>query len=153
MYKLGESGVKLITEFEGLRLKSYLDQAGVWTIGYGTTRLNGSPVTKDMEINKPVAIALFKGDCRDRLIFLDNCMVDNLNQNQVDALISLSYNIGKDAFFESSLRKVINNLQPVYEDLFTRWNKIRVDGKLVVSNGLVRRRKAEYQLFVSRDGL
>ena len=27
-----------LKEFEGLRLKSYQDSAGVWTIGYGHTK-------------------------------------------------------------------------------------------------------------------
>jgi len=153
MYKLGEAGVNLIVEFEGLKLDSYPDSKGVWTIGYGTTKLNGNPVTEGMKINMLVATALFKGDCRDRLLFLDNCMIDSLNQNQVDALVSLSYNIGRNGFFDSTLRKVINNKQPVYEDLFTRWNKITVDGKLVVLNGLTRRRKAEFKLFMSQNGL
>jgi lysozyme len=153
VYKLGEAGTKLILDFEKFKGTSYQDQKGVWTIGYGTTRLNGSPVTEGMAISTSVAIALFRGDCKDRLIFLGNCMVDSLNQNQVDALVSLSYNIGKEGFFESTLRKVINNHQAVFEDYFTRWNKVRINGKLIVSDGLIRRRKAEYQLFMSTNGL
>jgi len=153
MYKLGEAGIKLIKEFEGLKLESYQDDKGIWTIGYGTTRLNGSPVTKGMQINSIVAVALFRGDCGDRLLFLDSCMITNLNQNQVDSLVSLSYNIGKSGFFDSTLRKIINSRQTVTEDLFTRWNKIRINGELVVSDGLIRRRKAEYKLFMSQNGL
>lgn len=148
MYKMGAAGIKLITDFEGLRLESYQDEKGVWTIGYGTIWLNGSPVTRLMKINTYVAIALLEGDCSDRLRFLEG-IVPNLNQNQVDALVSLSYNIGKQGFTNSTLRKVINARQPVFEDLFTRWNKITINGKLVESNGLTRRRKAEYKLYMS----
>lgn len=153
MYKLGEAGVALIQEFEGLKLVSYQDGKGVWTIGYGTTKLNGSPVTEHMVISRFVAVALFVGDCKDRLVFLDNCMRFDLNQSQVDALVSLSYNIGKEAFFESTVRKTINNREHVTEDMFTRWNKIRINGVLVTSDGLIRRRKAEYLLFTSQDGI
>ena len=42
--KLSAAGLALIEEFEGLRLESYQDGAGIWTIGYGTTRRDGRPV-------------------------------------------------------------------------------------------------------------
>jgi lysozyme len=39
--------LQLSKAFEGLRLKPYRDSAGVWTIGYGSTRaLDGGPVTR-----------------------------------------------------------------------------------------------------------
>ena len=43
--KLSEQGINLIKGFEGLRLSAYRDVAGVWTIGYGSTRYHdGKPV-------------------------------------------------------------------------------------------------------------
>jgi len=43
--KLSDNGIKLIKGFEGLRLTAYRDTAGVWTIGYGSTRYHdGKPV-------------------------------------------------------------------------------------------------------------
>ena len=35
--QINEAGLNLIKYFEGLRLTSYQDEAGIWTIGYGHT--------------------------------------------------------------------------------------------------------------------
>lgn len=152
-YKLGSAGSRLITGFEALRLESYLDNAGIWTIGYGTTRLNGIEVSAGMKINEPVAWALFYGDCTDRLLMLEKAVLINLNQNQVDSLVSFSYNIGKSGFISSSLLTAINAKMIVNEDLFTRWNKVRVNGVLVPSDGLTKRRIKEYQLYMNKEGI
>lgn len=150
---LGQRGFDLITEFETLELKSYLDQAGVWTIGYGTTMLNGYPVTKGMEINEAVANALFHGDVENTIRGVRRTLIapDRLNQHQSDALISLAYNIGLGGFSGSTLVKIINTNDDVWENLFTRWNRYTdsVTKKKKVSNGLTRRRQAEYKLFMT----
>ena len=147
--KLGEKGFQLITNIEGLSLTSYLDQAGIPTIGYGTTRLNGFPVSLGMTINQTVAVALFHGDMQETINFINNVIKVKLNQNQIDALICLVYNIGFGGFQSSTLLKTINNEGKVYEDLFVRWNKYTdpITGKKLVSNGLTRRRKLEFKLF------
>ena len=152
-YKLGTKGFKLIIDIEKLRLESYEDAVNVWTIGYGTTRLNGYPVSAGMVINEPVAHALMYGECQDILKLIENAVSINLNQNQVDALVSFAYNIGKQGFISSSLLTAINSKMIINEDLFTRWNKGRVNGVLTVLNGLTKRRKREYQLFTSKEGL
>lgn len=150
-YKLGSKGFKLITEFESLRLESYLDPVGIWTIGYGTTMLNGSSVTKNMRIGESVAVALFTGEINTKIEFIGKIVTVSLNQNQVDALASLVYNIGTTGFANSTLLAFINAKSIIIEDLFTRWNKGRVNGKLVVLNGLTRRRKAEFELFMRKE--
>ena len=35
------TAIDLIKQFEGVRPAAYQDSVGVWTIGYGTTRING----------------------------------------------------------------------------------------------------------------
>ena len=151
---LGQNGFKLITGIEQLRLIAYLDQAGVWTIGWGTTRLNGQPVKEGMVINDLVADTLFRGDIASTIIGV-SLVVDEkrLTQNQQDALISLAYNIGLGGFKSSTLAKTINSGGGIYEDLFTRWNRYTdpVTKKKKVSNGLTRRRKLEYELFMTGD--
>ena len=94
---------------EGLRLKSYQDQAGKWTIGYGSTMYKtgkrvgpGETITKkqaeeirDWEINnKSIAIKGLLGHAK-------------VNDNQMEALISLTYNIGVGGLSSSSLLKII----------------------------------------------
>ena len=70
-----------------------------------------------------------------------------LTQNQFDALVSLTYNIGSGAFNNSTLLKKLNKGD--YQgaaDQFLVWNK--AGGK--VMKGLVRRREAERALFLKK---
>ena len=47
--KISDKGIKLIKEFEGLRLEAYKCPAGVWTIGYGHTKgvMEGDKITDE----------------------------------------------------------------------------------------------------------
>ena len=60
--QLSENGFKIIKTFEGLRLTAYRDVAGVWTIGYGSTRYHdGKRVRRgDKLLNEMQADALFR---------------------------------------------------------------------------------------------
>nr|WP_228129580.1 lysozyme [Acinetobacter dispersus] len=68
-----------------------------------------------------------------------------LSQNQFDALVNLTYNIGETAFKKSTLLEMFNasNYRGA-EDQFLVWDKSK--GKVL--NGLVRRRKTERELFL-----
>lgn len=68
-----------------------------------------------------------------------------LSQNQFDALVSLTYNIGQTAFKNSTLLKKLNTSDYVgAADQFHVWNK--GGGKIL--KGLVRRREVERNLFL-----
>lgn len=153
MFRLSPRGAKFITDppHEGLSLVSYLDSTSIWTIGFGTITINNSPVTKGMIINEVVAWALFYGKIQEYLNWIEAKVKVPLNQNQIDALTSLTYNIGKSAFSNSSLLTAINTEVTINESLFTRWNKITVNGILVPLNGLTNRRKREYELFMEKE--
>jgi lysozyme len=70
-----------------------------------------------------------------------------LSQNQFDALVSLAYNIGTNAFKTSTLVKYLNALDfKAAADEFLKWN--RGGGK--VMKGLVRRRETERALFLKK---
>jgi lysozyme len=67
-----------------------------------------------------------------------------LNQNQIDALVSLIYNIGIGNFSESSMLKFINSGE--FEKAAGEFSKWRMaNGKVI--NGLERRRGQEAALF------
>ena len=71
-----------------------------------------------------------------------------LSQHQYDALVSWTYNLGRGSLLSSTMLKVLNKGE--YEEVpyqMQKWNKATVDGKKVVLDGLVRRRKAESLLF------
>lgn len=132
-------------QWEGLRLKSYRCPAGVWTIGYGHT---GADVVPGMEISQAEASAIFGSDIARFEIGLAPVLAGiELTQGQYDALLSLSYNIGLEAFKGSTLlRKVRTNPNdPSIPAEFSRW--VYAKGKKLP--GLVTRRAGEAKVYLA----
>ena len=141
--KISTNGIDLICSFEGLRLKAYDDGVGVWTIGYGTTVINGTKVKKGDTCTVEQAKSYMANDLKQFESAVNQVKVP-LNQNQYDALVSLAYNIGVSAFLNSTLFKKLNakDYKGAAEQ-FPRWN--RAGGK--VMRGLTNRRASEKRLF------
>lgn len=143
-----QTGINLITSFEDLELKAYLCPAGVWTIGFGTTVYpDGTKVKKGDTCTAEQAKAYFAYDLKRFENAVNSGLTVVINQNQFDALVSLTYNIGTGAFAGSTLLKLLNQKQ--YREAaaqFTRWNK--AGGKEL--RGLTRRREAERDLFLKK---
>jgi lysozyme len=143
----------LIKRFEGEKLSSYQDQAGIWTIGWGSTYHHDlkRKVQKGDIIDKETALRWLRLDAA---AFADNVkklVKVPINQNQLDSLTSFSYNVGNNAFANSTLLRKLNQGASKQEVAleFAKWNKVTINGEKVVSNGLVRRRKLEADLFLS----
>lgn len=144
---ISDNGLNLIKQFEGLRLKPYLDAVGVPTIGYGNTfyengqkvSINDAPITEQRatELLRLVVAKFEKG--------VSGCLKVEVTQNQFDALVSFAYNVGLGNLQKSTLLRLINqgNFKAAAEQ-FTRWN--RAGGRIL--NGLTRRREAEKALFL-----
>ncbi|MGL5787523.1 MAG: lysozyme [Bacteroidales bacterium] len=143
--KISEKGIQLIKEFEGCRLTAYKCQAGRWTIGYGHT---GRWVIEGLSITQKQAEEWLIVDCNQVIKLLRAEYIGPLRQCQLDALISLGFNIGVEALRSSTLMRKLkrNTNDPTIVEEFNRW--VYVKG--VVSNGLVRRRAAEAKLYASR---
>lgn len=64
--------------------------------------------------------------------------------------MSFTFNVGEHAFETSTLLKRLNagDFAGVPEEL-ARWNKVTINGRKVVSNGLTRRRAREAKLFAT----
>ena len=143
---LSDNGMKLLEHFEGLRLEAYLDSAGIYTIGFGTIKYpNGNKVKLGDKITKTQAKEYKLYDLKEFESTIKTSVKVPLTQNQYDALVSLSYNIGSGAFKKSTLLKKLNNGD--YKgaaEHFLVWNK--VNSKRV--QGLVNRREAERNLFL-----
>lgn len=140
--KISKTGVSLIQQYEGLKLNSYLCPAGKWTIGIGSTYINGKPVTKGMECTEDEAYEYLYEHLEDNVYqYIPNI---NLTQNQFDALCSLIYNIGGLNFSKSTLLKYLRsgNITEA-SNQFLVWNKVNTK----VCNGLVIRRQEEKKLF------
>lgn len=138
--KTGAKGIELIKHFEGFESKAYLDIVGVLTIGYGTTK----GVSKGMVITESQGEDFLK---RDLAYFEDKVkklVKVDLTQNQFDALIAWTYNLGEGNLASSTMLQKINSSK--FSEVpaqMMRWNK--AGGKEVA--GLTRRRWAEAQLF------
>lgn len=141
-------GVNLISGFEDTRFKAYDDSVGVWTIGTGTTVYpNGVKVKKGDACTAEQAKTYFKHDLAKFEKTVNESVTVPLTQNQFDALVSLTYNIGSGAFNNSTLLKKLNKGD--YQgaaDQFLAWKK--AGGKVLP--GLVRRREAERALFLKK---
>ena len=145
MMNISANGINLICGFEGLELKAYDDGVGVWTIGYGTTIINGVKVKKGDTCTTEQAKSYMAQDLKKFESAVNTAVKVPLNQNQFDALVSLTYNIGTGAFKDSTLLKKLNAKD--YKGAaaqFPRWNR----GGGRVLNGLVKRRKIEMELFL-----
>jgi len=142
--KTSANGINLICSFEGLELKAYDDGVGVWTIGYGTTIINGIKVKKGDTCTVEQAKSYMAQDLKKFESAVDTSVKVTITQNQFDALVSLAYNIGTGAFKSSTLLKKLNAKD--YKSAaaqFDRWN--RAGGK--VMQGLINRRAKERKFF------
>ena len=141
--KLNNAAYLLITEFEGFSSKPYLCSAKVPTIGYGSTfYADGSKVTmNDKPISKYLAFEMFKTIADKFTLGVLKCVKKEINQNMLNSLVSLSYNIGISNFMNSTLLKKVNanpNDKTIFAE-FCKWNKV---GKKEIA-GLTKRRNKE----------
>lgn len=140
------NAIDLIKKYEGFRPQSYQDSVGVWTIGYGTTRINGQPVKAGMTITEDQALQLVKQEVNKLWSQIEAILTVRLNDNQMNALVDFAYNLGFNALKTSTLMKYVNESQfDKAADEFGRW--VFAGGKVLP--GLVKRREAEKQLFLS----
>jgi lysozyme len=152
--KLSENGFKIIKNFEGLRLDAYRDVAGVWTIGYGSTRYHDGKTVKpgDKLASDAQADALFQNTLGQYEEAVNRFVKVPLTQNQFDALTSFTYNEGTGALEESTLLVKLNEKNYTEASAhFSAWNKITdpKTGKKVVCETLVQRRGEESKLFLT----
>lgn len=152
--KLDVVGYALIKSFEGLRLVAYPDIAGVWTIGYGSTRYaNGRPVKHgDVLANESAATELMQVTMLQYEKAVNGAVKVPLTQNQFNALVSFTYNTGVGALLISTLLKKLNaGDYASAADQFLVWNKITdpKTGQKVVSKTLATRRVKERNLFLT----
>ena len=146
---VSEKCLALIREFEGFRSKPYLCPAGVPTIGYGSTYYaDGRPVKMtDAPISEAQAQELLQATLTKYEDCVNGAVKMPINQNQFDAFVSFTYNLGCGVFRKSSMLRQFNQgYTPQAAEQFARWN--RGGGKVLA--GLVSRRAAERALFVSK---
>ncbi len=147
--KPSQNCLDLISKWEGIELDAYIDPVGIPTIGIGTTRYpDGRAVMMGHRISEEQAWAFLLHDLQGFAREVQRLISVSLNQNQFDALVSFTYNVGAGALESSTLRRKLNkNDYDGAANEFKRWNKGKVNGVLKVLPGLVNRRKDEEALF------
>ena len=148
--KTSSDGIELIKKFESFAAKPYKCSAGVPTIGYGATYYpDGRKVTlSDPPITEAYAVSLLEEMLKTFEKSVDSFCRDDVTQNQFDALVSFSYNVGTAALKKSTLLKKVNEnpADPTIRDEFLKWNKAA--GRAL--KGLTRRREEEASLYFKK---
>lgn len=140
---VAKAGIELIKAYEQLRLAAYLPTPNdVPTIGWGHTK----GVAMGLTCTPEQADVWLLEDLREAMAAVDEVPVP-LAQNQYDALVSFTFNVGAGAFRSSTLRRLLDAREyGLAAGQFGRWNKQK--GKVL--SGLTRRRAEEAALFLSK---
>jgi len=141
---ISKEGIALIKKFEGCELEAYKCAAGVWTIGYGHTK----DVKEGEVITKEEAESMLVHELQEYCNDVDIAVKVDLKQNEFDALVSWTYNLGPTNLNSSTMLRVLN--EGKHDDVPTqikRWNKAGGE----VLKGLIRRRNAEALMFKGKD--
>ena len=141
---ISEKGLELIKHFEGCELEAYKCAAGVWTIGYGHIKT----AEEGKVIIQEEADELLVEEIVEYEDYVKAAVTVELNQDQFDALVSWTFNLGNGNLNASTMLKVVNSgdFEGVPAQI-KRWNK--AGGKVL--EGLIRRREAEANLFEGKD--
>lgn len=130
-----QAGLELIESFEGLRLNSYQDSVGVWTIGYGHTQ----GVKPGQTITQQQAQAFLQQDLGVAEAGVNKLGL-TLTDNQFAALVSFTFNLGA-----GNLNKLMSQGLAAAPDRILLFD--HAGGKVLP--GLTRRRQAERALFLT----
>ncbi|MGE0754928.1 MAG: lysozyme [Alphaproteobacteria bacterium] len=136
----------LLKQFEGFSPTIYKCPAGLPTIGYGHV-IKASETFPDRQITQKQAEILLKQDVNVFLAAVREAVTVEINQNQLDALVCLAYNIGIQAFEKSTLLRHLNaGNAPKAAMEFRKW--VFCKGQRLP--GLLTRRNAEANLFTRK---
>ncbi|ODT97415.1 MAG: muraminidase [Rhodanobacter sp. SCN 67-45] len=137
-----QAAIDLIKAAEGLRLTAYRDSAGILTIGYGST----GGIKPGQTITPEQAEAMLVDDLDEAADAVRKLVTVPLTQGQFDALVSFTFNLGAGRLRDSTLLRLLN--QGKYGEASNQFQYWTLVGGVRLL-GLVRRRKAEADLFKS----
>jgi GH24 family phage-related lysozyme (muramidase) len=141
--KVSQPGLEFIKNEEGCVLHVYNDQAGYPTIGVGHLIKPGGEFTT---LTESEALDLLAKDLKVAEDAVQGSVRVPLSQNQFDALVSFTFNVGTGALEKSTLLKLLNQGQ--YEAVpgeLMKW--VKAGGRTLP--GLVDRRQREGDLWES----
>lgn len=167
--KVSDKALKMLKHHEGVRTKPYRDVVALWTIGVGHLMYPEQATLPNRKNAKPGYTGMCREDYQIRLedfrVFsmeevdgllksdlgrfergVERFITVPLSQNQFDALVSFSFNLGLGTLQRSTLRQKINRGD--FEGAAEEFLKYTMAGGKVF-RGLVIRRNDERALFLS----
>ena len=144
--KVSKECLKMLAHHEGVRQKPYKCPAGLWTVGVG--HLIGDGKTLPDSWNRTFTLdEVYDILAKDVVRFergVNKYILVPLRQNEFDALVSFSFNLGLGVLQRSTLRQALNrgDKEGAIASLL-KYNK--AGGKVL--KGLDNRRKDEAALF------
>jgi len=144
--QLSTAGLTLLKQSEGLRTQTYLDAAGLPTIGYGHRLV--PPECYPNGITEPQAENILAWDVREAEQAVARLVKVALTQGQFDALVDFTFNLGARRLATSTLLSDLNagNYQAAAQQIL-RWDH---SGDREIP-ALKARRVAEFQLWNCED--
>jgi lysozyme len=165
--RMSKAAKNLLLELEGEKLTAYKCQAGHLTIGCGILiPVNGTDnhklywklvtgidvadvVEGKTQITQTIADKLFDHHIQVFESSVEKMVEVTLRQNEFDALVLLCFNIGPGALNKSSIKTALNSGDFDYiADKIMLYSKVRMNGALKVSRGLLVRRAIEALVFL-----
>lgn len=137
--KLSPAGIQALEQREGVRLSAYQDTRGIWTIGVGHT---GPEVHEGLTWTQEEVDAAFSKDIAWAEDEVNRCVMVPMAQNQFDALVSFTFNVGKTGFDHSSALRDFNHGVILAANDLLKWEQPAV---------LKGRRESERAQFLKKD--
>lgn len=103
---LSSAGIAALEGREGVELRAYPDTRGIPTIGVGHT---GPEVHLGLVWTQAQVDAAFEADVAWAEAEVNRCVTVPITQNQFDAFVSFTFNIGKTGFDHSSALRDFNS--------------------------------------------
>jgi lysozyme len=147
---LSANGRAFLEQQEGVRLTVYLDVSGIATVGCGHVVLPEDGLSVGDSITQAQCDAFLAHDVAKCEAAINGAVTVPLTQNQFDALVSLTFNIGVGGFLSSTVLRDLNAGNITDETrAFDLWDKDVQGGAKVVDAALLARRDREVALFMA----
>jgi len=154
--KTSQDGLDAITSREGKKYLVYKDEAGLLTGGIGHKLIPADGIFHAGDTLTDDQINIWFGhDISIAENTVNHYVVARLGQNEFDALVSATFNVGSALFkhgdgSDTNMCMYLNEEEYAEAaDEFLKWIHIHVNGQLVVSARLQKRRASEREQFLS----
>lgn len=150
--KTSPAGLLFVAKWEGEVDHVYKDVAGVLTIGFGHALKAGDGFSPTSTLTHQQALDLLAHDVSWAEDAVNGLVKVPMTQNQFDALVDFTFNCGSGALARSAVLSELNaGNAPGAAAHFPDWAHAMEGGKLVVDQGLLRRRMSEQRIFLTPD--